>query len=122
MQLTGLKYGKLLMDVVDFPVAKMLTEDATKEEIEGMLKESGKVVIKPSAVKELEAVPKKHRVKVAQRIASLAEDPRPPDCKKLSGQERYRVRQGVYRIVYSIEDVIRIVRVVKVAHRKEAYR
>ncbi len=48
MQLTGLKYGKRLMDMVDFPVAKMLTETATKEEIEAMLKESGKVVVKPS--------------------------------------------------------------------------
>lgn len=48
MQLTGLKYGRLLMDVVDFPVAKTLTEDATKEEIETMLKESGKVVVKPA--------------------------------------------------------------------------
>jgi succinyl-CoA synthetase beta subunit len=48
MQLTGLKYGKMLMDVVDFPVAKMLTENATKEEIEAMINESGKVVIKPS--------------------------------------------------------------------------
>jgi len=48
MQLTGLKYGKRLMDIVDFPVAKTLTETATKEEIEAMLKESGKVVVKPS--------------------------------------------------------------------------
>jgi len=81
-----------------------------------------KVVIKPSAAKELERIPRKERVRVAGRISALAEDPRPPGHQKLSGQDRYRVRQGVYRVIYAIEDVVRIVRVVKVAHRREAYR
>ena len=79
------------------------------------------IVIKPSAVKELERIPKKDRIRVANRIRTLADDPRPHGHQKLSGQERYRVRQGVYRIIYSIEDVVRIVQIVKIAHRGEAY-
>ena len=83
---------------------------------------SYKIVIKPSAVKELSKLPKKELRKVSEKIQSLAEDPRPMGCQKLSGQERYRIRQGDYRIVYSIEDEIKIVRVVKVGHRREVYR
>jgi len=80
------------------------------------------IVIKPSALKELEEIPKKDRLRVAERIQKLGSEPRPQGCQKLSGQERYRVRQGVYRIIYSIEDQIRIVSIVKIAHRKEVYR
>jgi mRNA interferase RelE/StbE len=56
------------------------------------------------------------------RIRSLADDPRPAGCEKLSGSERYRVRQGVYRIVYEIEDHRLVVLVVKVGHRRDVYR
>ena len=80
------------------------------------------IVIKPSALKELEEIPKKDRLRVAERIQKLGSEPRPQGCQKLSGQERYRVRQGVYRIIYSIEDQIRIVSIVKIAHRKVVYR
>ena len=81
------------------------------------------VLIKPSAVKEIEAIShKKDRQRVALRISRLAEDPRPPGCQKLSGNDRYRIRQGVYHIVYSIEDERLIVFVVKVGHRKDVYR
>jgi len=52
----------------------------------------------------------------------LAEDPRPPGCKKLSGSERYRIRQGPYRIVYAIEDNQLIVYVVKIGDLKSVYR
>jgi len=81
-----------------------------------------KIVIKPSAVKELEKLSKKDLRKVTARIQALAQDPRPLGCQKLSGQERYRIRQGNYRIVYEIADEIKIVRVVKVGHRREVYR
>ncbi|MDA2937535.1 type II toxin-antitoxin system RelE/ParE family toxin [Acidobacteria bacterium AH-259-A15] len=82
-----------------------------------------KLLIKPSAVKEIEAIPyKKDRRRVVDRIKGLANDPRPPGSEKLSGQDRYRVRQGNYRIVYSVEDQARIIRIVKVGHRKDAYR
>ena len=81
------------------------------------------VLIKPSAVKELESLPrKKDRQRVAARIRRLAEDPRPPGCQKLSGRDRYRIRQGVYRIVYAIRDQQLIVVVVKIGHRKDVYR
>jgi mRNA interferase RelE/StbE len=57
-----------------------------------------------------------------RRIKGLARDPRPPGCEKLSGEERYRIRQGKYRILYSIEDRDLIIYVVKVGHRREVYR
>ena len=84
---------------------------------------SYRVFIKPSAVKELEAVgTKKDRTRLVARIRSLATDPRPPECQKLSGSEKYRVRQGAYRVVYFIEDDRLVVTVVRVAHRREVYR
>jgi mRNA interferase RelE/StbE len=79
--------------------------------------------IKPSAVKELERIPsKRDRQRIATRIRRLADDPRPPGCQKLSGRDRYRIRQGVYRIVYSIRDQQLIVVVIRVGHRKDIYR
>ena len=82
-----------------------------------------KVVIKQSAVKEIEAIAqKKERQQILSCIGQLAGDPHPPGSKKLSGQDKYRIRQGVYRIVYGIEDKELIVIVVKVGHRKDVYR
>jgi len=82
-----------------------------------------RILIKPSAVKEIKAIPlKKDRRRIVDRITKLAENPRPPGCEKLSGQDKYRVRQGRYRIVYSIEDQNLVIYVVKVAHRKDIYR
>ena len=81
------------------------------------------ILIKPSAVKEIEAISlKKDRRRIVERIGDLAENPRPPGCEKLSGQDKYRLRQGPYRILYSIEDQDLLVYVVKVAHRKDVYR
>lgn len=81
-----------------------------------------KIFFKISAEKELAAVPKKELRRVLHRIEKLAEDPRPPVCEKLTGQDRYRIRQGRYRIVYCIQDKELIVIVVKIAHRKDVYR
>ena len=83
-----------------------------------------KVLIKPSATKEIEAVDqKKDRQRIVSKILSLAEDPRPPGHEKLAGREdRYRVRSGRYRIVYSIGDTELEVVVVRIGHRKEVYR
>ncbi len=82
-----------------------------------------KVLIKPSAVKEIEAIPrKKDRQRIVRRIEQLAVDPRSSGSKKLSGYDRYRIRQGSYRIVYAVEDDRLIVYVVKVGHRKDVYR
>ena len=63
-----------------------------------------KILIKPSAIKELAKLAKKDLQKVVERIRSLSTNARPPGCEKLSGDEKYRVRQGNYRIIYSIED------------------
>ena len=80
-------------------------------------------MIKPSANKEIEAVgQKKDRQRIVLRIRSLGDNPRPFGCEKLSGLERYRVREGSYRIVYSIDDKNLLVDVVKVGHRKDVYR
>jgi len=82
-----------------------------------------RILIKPSAVKEIEAIStKKDRQRLVDRISKLADNPRPPGCEKLSGQDKYRIRQGRYRIVYSIEDQDLIINVVKVGHRKDVYR
>jgi mRNA interferase RelE/StbE len=85
--------------------------------------EKYKVSIKRSAVKEIEAIPqKKERQRIIRRIGQLANDPRPPGSKKLSGHDKYRIRQGSYRIVYSIEGNELVIVVVKVGHRKDVYR
>jgi mRNA interferase RelE/StbE len=81
-----------------------------------------KVEIKRSAAKELEQLPPKDRARVVTRIQSLATDPRPPGAEKLSGQERYRVRQGNYRILYEIHDDLVVVVVVKIGQRRDVYR
>jgi mRNA interferase RelE/StbE len=78
--------------------------------------------IKPSAVKEIESLPKRDRPRVVQRIQRLSIEPRPPASEKLSGEEKYRVRQGQFRIVYAIDDAARTVLVVKVGHRRDIYR
>ena len=82
-----------------------------------------RLLIKASAVKDIEAIPlKRDRQRVVERISKLAEDPRPSGSEKISGQDKYRVRQGRYRILYVIEDQDLIVQVVKVGHRKDVYR
>jgi mRNA interferase RelE/StbE len=82
------------------------------------------VFIKTSAAKELEAVePRAVRARIVRRIQDLAQSPRPSGSQKLAGEaERYRIRQGSYRIVYSVNDERRIVEVVKIGHRREVYR
>ena len=84
--------------------------------------ESYRVFIKPSAARELEAIPKKDRVRLTTKISNLADNPRPSGSEKLSAQKQYRVRQGRYRVIYSISDAEKTVLVVKVAHRREIYR
>ncbi len=83
---------------------------------------SYKILIKPSAVKELEAIPEKDRQRIVYRIQGLAENPRPRGCEKLSDQDKYRLRQGKYRILYQVHDNEVIVVVVRVGKRGEIYR
>ena len=81
------------------------------------------VFIKPSALKELEAIDsKRDRQRIVRVILSLAEEPRPSGCRKLSGRDKYRVRSGSYRILYVVEDAILIVTIVKIGHRRDVYR
>ena len=80
------------------------------------------VLFRESVWKDFGPIPKRDRKRILGRIASLADEPRPRGCEKLSGQERYRIRQGRYRIIYSIQDEELTVWVVKVGHRKDVYR
>ena len=82
-----------------------------------------KIELTRSAAKEIEQIFQKHdRQRIVERISKLAEDPRPIGCQKISGLSAYRVRQGVYRIIYRIEDDRLIVTIVKVGHRRDVYR
>jgi mRNA interferase RelE/StbE len=80
------------------------------------------IYFKESARKELNAIPKRVLQRIMEKIATLADNPRPAGSEKLSGQERYRIRQGNYRILYSIQDGELTIWVVKVGHRREVYR
>ena len=83
-----------------------------------------RLLIKPSAGKEIEALGhKKDRQRIVNLIAALASEPRPAGCEKLTGAEgRYRIRQGQLRTVYAVDEATRTVEVVKVGHRREVYR
>ena len=83
---------------------------------------SYRLLIKPSAAKELEALPLKDRRRVVARARELAAVPRPMRAEKLSGHDLYRVRQGDYRIVYQIADHERTITVFKIGHRRDVYR
>ncbi len=81
-----------------------------------------KIFFKKSVWKDFKSIPKHSLKKILNDIDSLGKNPRPPGCRKLSGQERYRLRHGRYRIIYSIQDDELTVWVVKVGHRKDVYR
>jgi len=82
-----------------------------------------RILIRASAAREIEKIStRRDRQRIIDRIAALAEDPRPRGCEKLSGREKYRIRQGPYRILYSVHDDHLIIHVVKVGHRKDVYR
>ena len=85
---------------------------------------SYRIVLKRSAARDIESIDrKKTRRLIISRIENLALNPRPPGCEKLSGRhDRYRLRQGSFRILYEIKDDELIVFVVKVAHRREVYK
>jgi mRNA interferase RelE/StbE len=80
------------------------------------------VLISRPAEREIERLPVSVRRLIVRRIASLSDDPRPVGSRKLAGDDKYRVRQGDYRIIYTIEDERVTVIVVRVAHRSDAYR
>jgi len=79
------------------------------------------IVFKRSVYKDLRPIPKADVKRILSKINSLAGDPRQSGCEKLSGSERYRIRQGVYRIIYEIKDDRLIITVVKIGHRRQIY-
>jgi mRNA interferase RelE/StbE len=83
---------------------------------------SYRVVFKKSVTKDLRPIPKKDIQRILKRIDGLTEDPRPTGVEKLSGDEKYRIRQGNYHILYMIEDEIITITIVKVGHRRDIYR
>ena len=83
---------------------------------------SYRIVFKQSVARDLRSIPKKDVQRILRRIDGLADDPRPAGAEKLSGDEKYRIRQGSYRILYAIEDDVVTVTIVKVGHRRDVYR
>ncbi len=75
-----------------------------------------------SVAKDLRGIPPADVRRILARIETLRDDPRPPGCEKLSAQERYRLRQGSYRILYAVADADATVEIVKVGHRRDVYR
>ncbi len=80
-----------------------------------------KLVFKQSVAKDIRPIPKKDVQRILKRIDQLVLDPRPPGSEKLTNAEKYRIRQGNYRILYTIEDEIVTVTVVKIGHRRDVY-
>lgn len=80
------------------------------------------IIIKKSAEKEFHPIPKKDRMRLIMKIRQLAMNPRPSGSEKLSGQHDWRVRQGDYRIIYSIDENKKTITIQKVGHRREVYR
>ena len=78
--------------------------------------------VKPSVAKDLRGLPKADVKRVLKRMQALCDDPRGLGSEKLSGQDLYRVRRGVYRIVYAIDDATVVVEVIRVGHRGDVYR
>jgi mRNA interferase RelE/StbE len=83
---------------------------------------SSSVLIKPSAARELEGLELQDRRLVVERIRSLADDPGPRGCEKLSGKQKYRIRHGDVRVLYEIADANSTVTIVKIGHRRDVYR
>jgi mRNA interferase RelE/StbE len=82
-----------------------------------------RIQIKPEAERAIGRIPNPFRRRISQAIDSLARTPRPTACVKLAGViDAYRLRVGDYRIVYRIEDLVLVVYVIRVAHRKDVYR
>jgi mRNA interferase RelE/StbE len=81
-----------------------------------------RVEYKPSVYKDLRSIPKNERGRILKRIDALTVNPRPPGREKLAGQDKYRIRQGDYRILYTIFNEKLTIWVVKVGHRKDVYR
>jgi mRNA interferase RelE/StbE len=81
-----------------------------------------KVIIRKSVSKDLKRIPRKDVQRILKAIKTLSQNPRPLQSKKLSGEEKYRLRCGVYRVLYEIHDKELIVCIVRTRHRRDVYR
>lgn len=81
-----------------------------------------KITFKKSVSKDLQSIPNQDVDRILKRIDKLADDPRADGCIKLSGHENYRVRLGLYRVIYEIRDDVLVVNIVKVGHRSNVYK
>jgi len=81
-----------------------------------------RLVFKRSVSKDLRPIPKEDVARILRRLQGLQEEPRPAGSEKLSGQERYRLRQGGYRILYEVADEELVLTIVKIGHRRHVYR
>lgn len=81
-----------------------------------------RILIRSSASKELEKMPKVHLARIVKKVESLAQNPRPHGSEKLCGRDIYRIRQGDYRIICSISEDDVEIRIEKIGHRKDVYR
>lgn len=80
-----------------------------------------KITFKRSVTKDFMNIPKQDVAKILNKIESLSDDPRAEGCIKITGKELYRVRQGMYRIIYEISDQSLVINVVKIGHRSNVY-
>ncbi|MCD6101499.1 MAG: type II toxin-antitoxin system RelE/ParE family toxin [Candidatus Cloacimonetes bacterium] len=81
-----------------------------------------KIYFRQSVLKDIAKIPKRDLNRIIKRIESLSENPRPPGYEKLSGHKKYRIRQGNYRIIYSIQEMELTIWIVKIGHRRDIYR
>ena len=81
-----------------------------------------KIQVTRQAMKDLADLPEDYAQAISQHIDALAEQPRPAGVKKLQGVEGFRLRVGMYRLLYTIDDAARLVMVYRIKHRREAYR
>ena len=81
-----------------------------------------KILIKPSATKDLDKLPDKELKKIFSQIALLSSNPRPIGIQKLTDEEGYRIRSGKYRILFQINDNSQTILVYRIKHRKDVYR
>ena len=80
------------------------------------------IVVKKSALRELAQISPPYKKKIVDAIDNLANNPKPEGVKKLKGDEAYRIRVADYRIIYTVEDVLKIVEIQRIRHRKDAYK
>lgn len=80
------------------------------------------IEFRASVEKELKEIPQKDQIRILRSISLLSADPHPPTSKKLSGQDRYRLRQGDYRILYEILNQRLVVVIVKIGHRRDVHK